>query len=121
MQLLLVAVAVFSFILLNSWHAAIIIGVVGLVQLCVGAWLTARTRYLMWGLVLLRLVIPVFPSSGVSVMNWVPDAPFSSDHGNSGTKDGQQLLVMSDDKGPQDESVSLRNAAAEVASSPHIR
>ena len=66
-------VIVMSFVLLSSLQATIVILLVGATQVCCGTMLTPRVRRLMWGFVLIRLVVPDFPESQFSLMNWFPD------------------------------------------------
>ena len=52
-----------------SWQAALLAGMVLIVQWLLRGRLSARWRYNLWLLVLLRLLIPVTPQSSLSVFN----------------------------------------------------
>ena len=52
-----------------SWQAAVLAGMVLLVQWLLRDRLSPRWRYNLWMLVLLRLIIPVTPQSSLSVFN----------------------------------------------------
>ena len=52
-----------------SWQAAVLAGMVLLVQWLLRGRLSARWRYNLWLLVLLRLIVPVTPQSSLSVFN----------------------------------------------------
>ena len=53
--------------------SSLLIVVVLLIRKIVGDKLSARVRYALWGLVLLRLLIPVsIGESALSVQNWLP-------------------------------------------------
>ena len=55
--------------------SSLLIAVVLMIRKIAGDRLSARVRYALWGLVLLRLLIPVsIGESALSVQNWVPDA-----------------------------------------------
>ncbi|HEV2293764.1 MAG TPA: M56 family metallopeptidase [Tepidisphaeraceae bacterium] len=55
-----------------SWQASVLAAMVMAVQLAFGKHLPARWRHAMWMLVLVRLALPVAPSSPVSVFNLAP-------------------------------------------------
>src|SRR5690349_4094584 len=55
-----------------SWQASVLAVLVLAVQLMLGNRLPARWRHAMWMLVLLRLALPVVPSSPMSVFNLAP-------------------------------------------------
>ncbi len=57
-----------------SWQASALAGVVLVVQLALGQRISARWRHAMWMLVLVRLVLPVVPSSPLSMFNLAPAA-----------------------------------------------
>src|SRR5262245_6958158 len=65
--------ASFEFLLPNlwraSWQACVLAGVVLLAQGLLRSRLSGRARYTLWGLVILRLLMPVVPQSRVSVFN----------------------------------------------------
>ena len=56
-------------LLRTSWQAAVLVGMVLLVQRILGRRLTAAWRYRLWLLVVLRLVLPFQPASSTSVHN----------------------------------------------------
>lgn len=69
----------FRLVLEASWQSSLIILLVLLVRPLMGASVPARWRYLLWTLVLVRLLVPitVFPSNPVSIQNIaVVDQPF---------------------------------------------
>ena len=56
--------------------SSLLIAAVLCIRTLAGDRLSARLRYALWGLVLLRLLIPVsIGESALSVQNWLPDAP----------------------------------------------
>ena len=55
-----------------SWQASVLAVLVVLVQVVFGHRVSARWRHAMWMLVLVRLALPVVPSSPVSVFNLAP-------------------------------------------------
>jgi beta-lactamase regulating signal transducer with metallopeptidase domain/ankyrin repeat protein len=63
--------AIFRVVLEASWQSSFIIVLILLVRPLMGARIPAKLRYLLWSLVLLRLLIPIaaFPSSPVSIQN----------------------------------------------------
>ena len=67
-QLVDVAAAVWR----ASWQASVLAVLVVAVQLTFGNRISARWRHAMWMLVLVRLALPVVPSSPVSVFNLAP-------------------------------------------------
>lgn len=70
MELLLICAAgCLSCVLLASWQASVLVGLVLLIRVVLGDLLPARARYLLWGVVLTRLLVPVFPASDFSVFN----------------------------------------------------
>lgn len=58
-----------EWVLRTSWQAAIIVGVVLLLQWIFERRLPARWRYGLWGLVVVRLMMPAMPGSRLSVYN----------------------------------------------------
>ena len=57
-----------------SWQASVLAALVFAVQLTFGRRMPARWRHTMWLLVLVRLALPVVPSSPLSVFNLAPQA-----------------------------------------------
>ncbi|MFM7100216.1 MAG: hypothetical protein ACKO3N_03495, partial [Verrucomicrobiota bacterium] len=55
-----------------SLQVAVLIGLVAVLQLVLRRWLTPRWRCWLWGLVVLRLALPVSLSSGWSLFNLLP-------------------------------------------------
>jgi beta-lactamase regulating signal transducer with metallopeptidase domain len=55
-----------------TWQASVLAALVVAVQLIVGRRLSARWRHAMWMLVLVRLALPVIPSSPLSMFNLAP-------------------------------------------------
>ena len=53
----------------GSWQAAVLAGLVLAAQLALRSRLSARWRYKLWAVVILRLLIPVTPASPLSVFN----------------------------------------------------
>ena len=69
----------FHLVLEASWQSSLIILLILLVRPLMGASVPARWRYLLWALVLIRLLVPIsdFPSNPVSMQNIeVVDRPF---------------------------------------------
>lgn len=69
----------FRLVLEASWQSSLIILLILLVRPLMGASIPARWRYLLWALVLVRLLVPIsaFPSNPVSMQNIaVVDQPF---------------------------------------------
>ena len=64
-----IAAGVLEVLVRASWQAAVLAGMVLLVQWLLRERLSARWRYNLWLLVLLRLLIPVTPQSSLSVFN----------------------------------------------------
>jgi len=63
--------AFFEWLLRSSWQAAVLTGLVVLVQYSLGERLDGRWRHLLWFLVVMRLVMPWSPPSRVSLFNYV--------------------------------------------------
>src|SRR5687768_13187901 len=59
----------------SSWQAAVLVALVLLVQLLLKNRLTARWRYNLWLIVLVRLVLPVLPESPLSIYNLLSAVP----------------------------------------------
>src|SRR5690348_12976531 len=57
-------------LLRTSAGAAVVAGLVLLVQAAFGRRLTAAWRYRLWGLVVLRMLLPALPASPVSLWRW---------------------------------------------------
>lgn len=66
--------SVFHWILEASWQASLLAIAVLLVQLAFRSHLNPRWRYLLWFLVLARLLVPALPESPVSVYHLSPEA-----------------------------------------------
>lgn len=64
-----------AWLLESSWQAALLAGLVVLVQLAFGKTLQPRWKYLLWFLVLGRLLLPSVPESPVSMYRYVPASP----------------------------------------------
>jgi bla regulator protein BlaR1 len=62
---------IFQLVLEASWQSSLIILLILLVRPLMGASIPARWRYLLWALVLVRLLVPIsaFPSNPVSMQN----------------------------------------------------
>ena len=52
-----------------SWQVAILIGLIFLARWCFGPWISPMWRYALWGLVLIRLLLPALPNSPLSIFN----------------------------------------------------
>src|SRR5438445_11208743 len=59
----------------SSWQASVLAVVVLAVQFALRKHLSARWRHALWGIVLLRLLIPVTPPSPWSLFNVAPPSP----------------------------------------------
>ena len=66
---------VFGWLLRNSAHAAFLGGVVWILELTLLRRLPPRWRYLLWWVVLARLLLPIAPESRLSVFNLIDLAP----------------------------------------------
>lgn len=62
-------------VLRASWQASALAAVVLVIQAVLGRRISARVRYGLWGIVLLRLALPFNVSSPVSVHNFYPRTP----------------------------------------------
>jgi bla regulator protein blaR1 len=60
-----------SWLFRSSWQAAVLIGLILMVQWLFKKQLSARWRYNLWLLVLVRLMMPVTPESSISLFNFV--------------------------------------------------
>ena len=58
-----------------SVQASVLVVLVTGVQLALGRWLSPSWRYALWGLVVVRLLMPIAPGSPWSVFNLMPDEP----------------------------------------------
>ena len=67
--------AVFGWMVEASWHASVLAMVVVAMQWVLGARLSARWRYALWLLVVVRLVLPVQPESALSLFQFAPPPP----------------------------------------------
>ena len=79
----------------TSFHATVLIVLVVLVQRLFGRVLSARCRYGLWLLVLLRLVLPVAPASSFSIFNLgrhFPPGPQFATRRTPATETGGQLF-----------------------------
>src|SRR5439155_23873378 len=56
----------------SSWQASVLTGIVLLVQVALRHRLSARWRHALWGIVLLRLLVPVTPPTRWSLFNVAP-------------------------------------------------
>lgn len=65
----------FEWVLKASWQGAVLIVLVLLVQWVFGKQLNARWRFNLWGLVIIRLLLPFSPESAWSVFNVFKTAP----------------------------------------------
>src|SRR6266542_6564040 len=70
------AAAVLDVLWRCSWQASVLAAVVLIVQFALRKRLSARWRHALWGIVLLRLLIPVTPPSHWSLFNVAPLAPY---------------------------------------------
>jgi beta-lactamase regulating signal transducer with metallopeptidase domain len=64
--------AIADWLLRTTWQVAVLVAVVGAVHLLVGRRLAPRWRFALWGLVVVRLLLPVIPASPWSVFNLSP-------------------------------------------------
>ena len=80
---------VFDWVLRTSLQASVLALAVLLVQALLRARLAPRWRYALWGVVVLRLVLPFGPSSAHSVFNWVPQPHFDSAPSGGGVIPGR--------------------------------
>lgn len=67
--------SVFECVLKSSWQAAVLVCLVLAVQRVFARSISARWRYSLWLLVVLRLLIPVAPESVFSIYNLAPQQP----------------------------------------------
>ena len=65
----------FKWVLQTTWQAAVLAGLILLVQVLFRKQLTAAWRYRLWLLVVVRLLIPIPPSSALSIFNLVRIEP----------------------------------------------
>jgi beta-lactamase regulating signal transducer with metallopeptidase domain len=64
----------------TSWQAAVLAVMVVCVQVVFNKVLSARWRYLLWFLVVTRLLVPSLPESSVSLYRYVPTSPITPIH-----------------------------------------
>src|SRR5439155_4831494 len=64
----------------SSWQASVLTGIVLLVQVALRQRLSARWRHALWGIVLLRLLVPVTPPTRWSLFNVALLVPTSPSH-----------------------------------------
>jgi len=70
-----------SVVFRNSWQGCVLIVLILLVQWVFRKHLTARWRYSLWFLLLVRLALPLTPQTSFSLFNWVTaDARFALAH-----------------------------------------
>ncbi|MBI3117072.1 MAG: LysM peptidoglycan-binding domain-containing protein, partial [Candidatus Hydrogenedentes bacterium] len=105
-----VAVAGFGWVVANSWRAAVLVGVVLVVQRLLRGRLAAKWQYALWLLVVARLMVPPGVESTWSMFNWVPGVkgsqvgvvPLTQGHGQTswpwhpGLLEGSDRSVVSD-------------------------
>src|SRR5436190_5486605 len=60
-----------EWLLRASWQAGVLAILILMIQWLAGSRLSARWRYNLWMLVVLRLLLPVVPSTHWSVHNWI--------------------------------------------------
>src|SRR2546421_5600869 len=60
-----------EWLLRASWQAGVLAILILVIQWLAGSRLSARWRYNLWMLVVLRLVLPVLPATHWSVHNWI--------------------------------------------------
>src|SRR6266404_9827216 len=63
--------SVWDWLLKTTWQASILALIVLIVQWALREKLSARWRYALWLVVLIRLVLPCAPQSGWSIFNYV--------------------------------------------------
>lgn len=62
----------FDWLVRTSWQASVLVCLILLVQKVLGRWIGVRGCHCLWLLLLIRLVLPWAPPSGLSVHNLVP-------------------------------------------------
>lgn len=62
----------FISVLTTSWLVTVVILFVLLLRKVMGAKMGTKFRQVLWGIILLRLLLPVVPESPMSIMNWLP-------------------------------------------------
>jgi bla regulator protein BlaR1 len=65
---------IFGWLLRSSAYAGLLVCIVLAVSMVVRGRLAARWHYLLWLLVVVRMVMPWSPHSGISVLNLIPDS-----------------------------------------------
>ena len=71
-----------------SWQAAALALVIVILVWCLGERLTPRWRYLLWSVVLVRLLLVVTPASPWSIFNFAPGMPPASAWQTAGAESG---------------------------------
>jgi beta-lactamase regulating signal transducer with metallopeptidase domain/Tol biopolymer transport system component len=81
---------VFDWTLEASWYASVLIILIFLVQFLFGKWLTPNWRYILWMLLIMRLLLPSAPQTSFSLYNLTktPRAVFSGDRGSDPANQG---------------------------------
>ncbi|MDR1304868.1 MAG: hypothetical protein LBK76_06550 [Verrucomicrobiales bacterium] len=67
--------AILNWLIETSWQASLLVALVVVAQLVFRRALSARWRYLLWLIVVGRLLLPTLPESPTSVYRYVPAAP----------------------------------------------
>ena len=91
------APAILKALVESSWQAALLVGVVLIVQRGLGRCLTPAWRHALWWIVLGRLLLPVTPASSWSVFNLLPQpSPTAATRTEAGapTSDWQALSAI---------------------------
>ena len=76
-----------------TWQSAVLVGVVLLVQRMFRRQLEPRWRHALWFVVMLRLAMPVAPSSDWSLFNWIQDRASEIAQQNSRTVYGTKRIA----------------------------
>lgn len=100
---------IFVWFVYSTFAASIVALLVISIQKLFHRYMNARIRHALWLIVLIRLLLPVFPNSDVSIFNMVPFATewskaaagivsfVQSDLSNNGTRSNQQDELLSND------------------------
>ncbi|HEY3968487.1 MAG TPA: M56 family metallopeptidase, partial [Planctomycetaceae bacterium] len=121
--------------LMLSIYAAVWAGLLAAVVLVVNVlfrrWLSSRQMGLLWGIVLLRLLVPIAPSSSFSLQNLLPPAPEERTYEEadresyadlgSATSDSEPLgttIGVEDSRPPVSVSIARVPTAREIATEP---
>ncbi|MEM1221289.1 MAG: M56 family metallopeptidase [Verrucomicrobiota bacterium] len=96
-----------------SWQASVLALVVFLVQKLFSRWLNPRWFYILWLLVIMRLLLPVVPESPVSGYQYLPQAPINqaSDFERGGAMEADHLVPS------QNKSIDKELEVTEVSTS----